>query len=101
ELPAVILQGPLLAQCGAALLVASSASWIRASEGRYRRVVAHIPVVLTSARFRPIRLRMPDRRLKNPDPDEKVRAEVTFVSPACRNLLGCRPDELLGSHDLC
>jgi PAS domain S-box-containing protein len=46
-----VLQGNLLAQCAAGLLVAASASWIRGSEKRYRQVVGHVPVVIYSARI--------------------------------------------------
>src|SRR5262249_8241151 len=100
EFSAVVLQGHLLAQCGAALLVSSSTSWIRSSEGRYRRVVAHIPVVLTSARFRPAGPRCARRGVNAPVLQQKLKAEVTFISPACKDLFGCRPDELLGDHEL-
>jgi len=46
-----LLQGNLLAQCSTALLVAASASWIKASELRYRQVVSHSPVLIYSARI--------------------------------------------------
>src|SRR5262249_9174918 len=46
-----LLQAHLLAQCGAALLVAAAASWVRLNETGYRQVVAHIPVVIYSARI--------------------------------------------------
>src|SRR5262249_44336439 len=45
------LQGNILAQCSAALLIGASAGWIRASEARYRQIVGHIPVVLYSCRL--------------------------------------------------
>ncbi len=46
-----LLQGNLLAQCSTALLVAASASWIKASESRYRQVVSRSPVLIYSARL--------------------------------------------------
>jgi PAS domain S-box-containing protein len=76
-----MLQTNLLAQCGTALLVSASASWIRVSETRYRQVVGHIPVVVYSARF------------------VGPTAEVTLVSAASTSLLGCAPDQLLGDYD--
>jgi signal transduction histidine kinase/integral membrane sensor domain MASE1 len=83
-----ILQANLLAQCGAALLAAASADWIRLSEARYRLVVTRIPVILYSARAVP-----------GPDDDGAMSpAEVTFVSPAARSLLGVEPDTLLGDY---
>jgi PAS domain S-box-containing protein len=112
----------LVVQCSTALLVSASAGWIQASEARYRRIVGHIPVVLYSARIPalpqppapPSAARSPQGepgggppapllphqratppRGARPSP---LRAEVTFVSPACRDLLGCDPDELLGDY---
>ncbi len=85
----LLLQGNLLAHC-AALLVASSVSWMRSSEARYRRVAAQIPVVLYSARVLPSGDVSQDWR--NP------RAEVIFVSPPCRTILGKPPAALLGDH---
>jgi PAS domain-containing protein len=43
------LQGDLLAQCSTALLVGVSASWVQASEARFRHVVSEVPLVLYSA----------------------------------------------------
>jgi PAS domain S-box-containing protein len=94
-MPPLLLQGNLLAQCSTALLVSASANWIRASEARYRRVVGHIPVVLYSARVDPL-LRRP---AADAVPSDHC-AEVTFVSPACWNLLGCAPEDLLGGYNL-
>jgi signal transduction histidine kinase len=79
---AFAFQGNLLMECCLALLVSASTGWLRASEARYRRVVGHIPVVLYSV------------RVGGPDAD----AEITFVSPACRQLLGCPPEWLLGPY---
>jgi PAS domain S-box-containing protein len=81
------LQTHLLAQCCTALLVGASASWIRASEARYRQVVGHIPVVLYSAQL-----------LRRGGPGIEPLAEITFVSPASSSLLGCAPDDLLGDY---
>jgi PAS domain-containing protein len=79
------LQGNLLAQCVTALLTGASICWIRINEGRYRQVVGQIPVVLYSARFAPTGAAERD-----------AVAEITFVSPACRLLLGREPEELHG-----
>jgi PAS domain S-box-containing protein len=82
------LQGYLLAQCSTALLVGASCSWLHASEARHRQVVERIPVVLYSARLR-----------EEPGPQIPSAFEITFVSPASRQLLGVGPQDLLGSHD--
>jgi PAS domain-containing protein len=84
------LQGYLLAQCSTALLVGISFSWIRASETRYRQVVEHMPVVLYSAR-----VRGPGRW---PIAPENI--EITFASPASRQLFGTAPEELLRDYEL-
>ncbi len=88
RMPLTPLQGNLLAQCMAALLVGSSVTWIRAREARYRQVVAHIPVVLYS-------VRVVDwaRQARLP------RAEITFISPAARQVFGGEPEQLLGDLD--
>ncbi|HXG11244.1 MAG TPA: PAS domain S-box protein [Gemmataceae bacterium] len=84
----LLLQENLLAQGGAALLVTTSVNWVRGSEARYRRVVGHIPVVLYSA------------RVVSPAGEGRAPvADITFVSPACRDVLGCAPEELLGSYE--
>jgi PAS domain S-box-containing protein len=81
---ALLLQGNLLAQASTGLLVAASASWLRASEHRYRQLVAHVPVVVYSVRI-----------TGNPPA-----AEVSLVSAASADLLGCPPDQFLGDHGL-
>jgi PAS domain-containing protein len=78
----LLLQGNLLAQAGTGLLVASSASWVRCSERRYRQLVAHVPVVVYSVRL-------------TGDPPH---SEVTLISAATATLLGCQPEQLLGDH---
>ena len=100
------LQGNLLAQASAALLVGASAGWIRASESRYRQVIGHIPVVLYSVRvprWVPARFTSRDTRHvdhnKNEGPSGAILVEygeITLVSPASRTILGCEPDDLLG-----
>jgi PAS domain S-box-containing protein len=80
-----LLQANLLAQCGTALLVAASITWVRLSEARFRQMVGQIPVVLYSAS-------LIDRGGK----DRPFRAEVSFVSPGCLAILGCSPVVLLG-----
>jgi PAS domain-containing protein len=89
---AIGFQGNLLTECCLALLVSASTGWLRASEARYRRVVGHIPVVLYSVRVGAARPRLPD------DGPADLDAEITFVSPACRQLLGCPPERLLGPY---
>src|SRR5262249_31207634 len=100
------LQGNLLAQASAALLVGASAGWIRASESRYRQVIGHIPVVLYSVRvprWVPARFTTRDAlhvgHNKNEGPSGAIlveHGEITLVSPASRTILGCEPDDLLG-----
>src|SRR5262249_46975136 len=82
------LQGNLLAQCSTALLVGASASWIRTSEARYRQVIRQIPVVLYSARL-----------LQRLRPGAAPQVEITLVSPASQQILGCAPEDLLGDYD--
>src|SRR5262249_30249524 len=79
------VQGNLLAQCSTALLVGASAGWIRASELRYRQVIGHIPVVLYSARM-----------VKRGKPGPRPEVEITLVSPAAADVVGMKPDQLLG-----
>ncbi len=100
------VRGSLLAQCAAGLLVASSATWIRINETRYRQVVSHIPVVIYSARLDPeVRgprcdfFGRPDHPTSEHRPPISARAEVTLVSAASETLLGCPPEQLLGPHD--
>src|SRR5439155_10895811 len=81
----LLLQGNLLAQCSTALLVGVSAHWIRSGEARYRQVVGNIPVVLYSARI-----------LRPAVGGRAPEAEITFVSPASREVLGCEPGRLIG-----
>src|SRR5262249_44798155 len=78
----------LLAQCSTALLVGVSFNWIRVSEARYRHVVEHVPVVLYSARL----LRAGGAAL------EPQAVEITFASPAARQVLRRAPEDLLGSY---
>jgi len=82
-----ILQANLLAECSTALLAAAAANYIRLSEARYRQVVTRIPMVLYSARV-----------TQRPADGRPPHAEVTFVSPAARTLLGADPATLLGDY---
>jgi PAS domain S-box-containing protein len=84
----LLLQGNLLAQCGAALLVAASVSWIRTSEQRYRQVVSQIPVILYSTRLTPSTGK------------EQPPVEILFVNPPCMTILGAPPEELLGDYEI-
>jgi PAS domain S-box-containing protein len=59
------------------------------SEVRYRQVLAHLPVVVYSVRFRE-----PGRQPRSAD----VSAEVVLVSAASQRLLGCPFQELLGDY---
>ena len=88
---ALLIQVNLLGQCAVALLVAVSASWVRASENRYRQVASYLPVVIYSARFC-----RPDRP---PLAAGELDAEITLVSAASARLLGSAPHTLLGEHD--
>jgi PAS domain S-box-containing protein len=97
-----LLQAHLLAQCGAAVLVAAAASWVRLNETGYRQVVSHIPVVIYSARL--IRPRPPIHP-QGPEPSPDAHSflspsdvEVTLVSAACSRLLGCSAEFLLGDY---
>jgi PAS domain S-box-containing protein len=100
------LQGNLLAQVSAALLVGASAGWVRASESLYRQVIGHIPVILYSVRvprWVPARFTTPKslqpghKKIEGPSGAILVEyGEITLVSPACKTILGCEPDELLG-----
>lgn len=88
-----LLQAHLVAQCSAALLVAASLSWWRLHETGYRQVVAHVPVVIYSARF------PPGARGGKDAPGDPV-AEVTLVSAACNQLFGCPAEQLVGDYGL-
>ena len=99
------LQGSLLAQCSAALLVGASSGWLQASEARYRQIIGHMPVLLYSVRvprWVPARLvqkpRTPGHE-KGQTPTSSILiqfAEITLASPACRQILGCEPEDLEG-----
>src|SRR5581483_7750502 len=80
----LLLQGNLLAQCSTGMLVAASASSMRASEERFRSAVSHTPVVMYSA------------RLERSENGEMPAAELTLVSAATSSILGCPADQLLG-----
>jgi PAS domain S-box-containing protein len=88
NLTTLLLLGNLLAQCATGLLVAASASWVRLNESRYHQVVGHLPVVVYSGRI-------VDVGAGNRAPQ----VEITLVSAACGELLGCAADELLGDHE--
>jgi PAS domain S-box-containing protein len=98
-----LLQAHLLAQCGAALLVAAASSWVRLSETGYRQVVSHIPVVIYSARITHHRNRSTRSASEGEvGPSLALRAnldvEVTLVSAASGQLLGVPPESLLGDY---
>lgn len=80
--PGGLLLGTLLVRAGAAVLVAVSVSWLRVSDQRYRQLVAHVPVVVYSARLI----------------GEPAAAEVTLVSAASTTTLGCPTEHLLGDY---
>jgi PAS domain S-box-containing protein len=88
---ALLVRGNLLGQCAVALLVAASANWVRVSEHRYRQVMAHVPVVIYSARF--------CEPLRDTAGAADLSAEVTLVSAASEDLLGRPPRELLGDFE--
>lgn len=102
----ISLQGNLLAQASAVLLVGASAGWVRASESLYRQVIGHIPVVLYSvrvprwvpARFTTTQVVKPGHK-KNEGPSGAILVdygEITLVSPACKTFFGCDPEDLVG-----
>lgn len=93
-----LLQAHLMAQCAAALLIASASSWVRLHENSYRQVVAHVPVVIYSARLRKwlppgVSLRASATMEGEIGADL---AEVTLVSAASAGLLGRPAEQLLG-----
>jgi PAS domain S-box-containing protein len=95
------LQGYLLAQCSTALLVGVSASWIQASEARYRHVFSELPLVLYSARL-PQPYRAPvagrDHRADAPGPWISREAMVTLVSRACQQIFARPPEAMTGPY---
>lgn len=104
------LQGNFLAQCAIAALVGASVAWIRVTEARYRHVVGHIPLVLTSVRLNRGIAFLPDgvplRTTTESRPELKggdalVReAEIVLVSRACQSIVGLDPDQLVGPFSL-
>jgi PAS domain S-box-containing protein len=93
-----LLQAHLVAQCSAGLLVSAASSWVRLHETGYRQVVAHVPVVIYSARFTRDGLA---RQKPISDPDHEPAdglAEVTLVSAASERLLGTPAEQLLGDY---
>ena len=105
------LQGNLLAQCSVALLVGSAVGWIRLSEARYRQVVGHIPLVLSSVRLvrggvallpHAVRERSLDRD-ERPDLKRGAEfisdAEIILVSKGAKTILGVEPGALIGPFE--
>ncbi|HEY7157559.1 MAG TPA: PAS domain S-box protein [Gemmataceae bacterium] len=80
----------LLGQCVVSLLAASFAGRLLRGENRYRQVMAHLPVVIYSARF---------RRADGPPLAGDLDAEITLVSDASKVLFGCPDEELLGDYE--
>jgi PAS domain S-box-containing protein len=105
-----LLEAHLLAQCGAAVLISAASSWVRLNESGYRQVVAHIPVVIYSARINlgkrsavsNQQLARAERGLSSLTADRCLLTaddvEVTLVSAACIRLLGYPPEYLLGDY---
>jgi PAS domain S-box-containing protein len=110
-----LMQGHLVAQCSAALLVSAGSSWVRRREASYRQVISQVPVVIYSARL----LRMPrgsdpprgtelagsQGDSKTPRPPVVPRgeigvgvAEITLVSNASSKLLDVPGALLLGDY---
>ncbi len=103
------IQGSLLAFCSSALLVGVSASWIRANETRFRHVVSRIPFVVYSARL-PYGIpgyvapnsgqpRRDNKADIHAGPSISKIANVLLVSPACKQIFGCGPEELIGPFE--
>jgi PAS domain S-box-containing protein len=83
-----VLQGQLLSPWGILLLAGLVASRIPRQETPYRDVVSRLPVVLYNARV-----------TKDAEAGRPPAAEIVFVSPASRELLGLPSDDLLGDYD--
>src|SRR5205823_2185836 len=102
------LQGNLLAQCSSALLVGSAVGFIRLSEAKYRQVVGHIPLVLTSVRLIRAEVsllphavlehlpRFEERPNLKRGPELISDAEVILVSRGAKTIYGVEPDLMLG-----
>jgi PAS domain S-box-containing protein len=71
---------------------------VRLSEAGYGRVVSHIPVVIYSARLRRDLSAWRPTALQSGESGLGV-AEVTLVSAASLQLLGCQPEQLLGDYN--
>jgi PAS domain S-box-containing protein len=82
------LQGRLLTPWGVVLLAGIVASRIPRLETPYRDVVSRLPVVLYNARV-----------TKDAEAGRPPGAEIFFVSPASRELLGLPSDDLVGEYD--
>jgi PAS domain S-box-containing protein len=100
------IQGSLLAFCSSALLFGVSASWIRATETRYRHVVSRIPFVVYSARLPHGIPTLVTPEQDGPRPESKADfqvgpviskiADVMLVSPACARIFGVDAEALIG-----
>jgi PAS domain S-box-containing protein len=103
------VQGNLLAFCSSALLVGVSASWIRASETRFRHVISRIPFVVYSARLpsgipgyaapEPGQSRPGSKPDLHIGPSISKLANVLLVSPACQQVFGVEPEALIGPFE--
>jgi PAS domain S-box-containing protein len=82
------LQGLLLTPWGVVLVAGIVASSIPRPETPYRDVVSRLPVVLYNARV-----------LAGAGAGRPPAAEIFFVGPASRELLGMASDDLLGDYD--
>src|SRR5262249_42798140 len=81
-------------QCGAAVLIASAAAWVRLNETGYRQVVAHIPVVIYSARLSPPAAGATATPIAIPTrPEEETRTNNLGLAETRRDSAGTIPPE--------
>ncbi len=105
----LLLEAHLLALCSTAVLVAAAASWVSMQEKGYRQIVSHIPVVIYRVRLAPRRGSPSGGVTESLDRSEPTApsflhgtsfagAEITLVSAASSQLLGCPAEGLLGDY---
>ena len=79
----------LVYKTNSGLLVSSASTWVRLNETGYRQVVAHIPVVIYSARLlQRARVTSEERLATRPSPHALNDVEIVLVSAACWSVTG-------------